>query len=129
MAQIQNKDSKAKVLGLAHLLLQVTDLEAAEAFYCSVLGLEVKNRSTFGGDRPLTVTIEGLGITTCLSSLASPHERNMEHVAFWVTGIDKLLQKLKEAGFSPTEPKSNEYGKSMSVRDPDGNRVELIEEA
>lgn len=129
---MSNSDSagKAEVLGVSHLLLQVSDLDAAEKFYCGLLGLTVRARSTFGGERPLISTLEGIGITTLPSpgeGPLPPDKRNVEHVALWVTGMDALVAKLEQAGYQIDGPKRNEYGLSMSVRDPDGNRVECIE--
>ncbi len=116
------------VEGLSHLLLQVTDLEASERFYCGLLGLHVKNRATFGGDRPFFSTREGVGITTLPSApFPSPEQRNVEHVALWVTRIDELAARLRAAGYSVTGPKANEYGNALVVYDPDGNRIECIE--
>lgn len=116
--------------GLSHLLLQVSDLSEAEKFYCEILGLQVRIRGKFGSDRPLVSTYQGLGLTpypVAIEELPSIEERNVEHIAFWVTDIDVLLRRLAEAGYECTEPKKNEYGRSASVRDPDNNRIELIE--
>jgi catechol 2,3-dioxygenase-like lactoylglutathione lyase family enzyme len=120
----------AEVLGLSHLLLQVADLDAAEKFYCGLLGLNIRARGTFGGDRPLISTLEGIGMTTRPApgeGLLPPEKRNVEHIALWVKGMDDLVAKIEQAGFHVDGPKRNEYGLSMSVRDPDGNRVECIE--
>jgi len=129
---MSNSDSagKTEVLGLSHLLLQVDDLNAAEMFYCDMLGLTIRAKSTFGGNRPLISTMEGIGMTTLPVQGEGPlplEKRNVEHIALWVTGIDALGAKLELAGFHVDGPKRNEYGLSMSVHDPDGNRVECIE--
>jgi catechol 2,3-dioxygenase-like lactoylglutathione lyase family enzyme len=121
---------KGEVIGLSHLLLQVHDLNAAEMFYCGLLGLTVRARSTFGGNRPLISTLEGIGMTTLPVPEEGPlplEKRNVEHIALWVKGMDALVAKMEQAGFHVDGPKRNEYGLSMSVRDPDGNRVECIE--
>jgi catechol 2,3-dioxygenase-like lactoylglutathione lyase family enzyme len=115
------------VEGLSHLLIQVSDLAAAEHFYCDLLGLEVKSRGTFGGDRPLIVTYQGLGITTLPSVPAAAASRNLEHVAFWVTQLDKLVERLRAEGIAVEGPKANSYGRGIYALDPDGYRVECIE--
>jgi catechol-2,3-dioxygenase len=125
-----SKGTGFSVLGISHLLLQVSDLKAAENFYCNLLGLTVKSRSTFGTTRPLTVTTQGLGLTTLPQTDESDSfskKQNMEHFALWITGMESLVVKLREEGYAVDGPKRNEYGFSMSVRDPDGNRVECIE--
>ena len=119
-----------EIKGLSHLLLQVSNLETAKQFYCGLLGLKVKSRSTFGETRLLISTHQGLGLTTypvTVSETSSKEQHNVEHIAFWVENIIKLIQNLNDAGFLITEPKANEYGLSASVVDPDGNRIELIE--
>ena len=119
-------------LGISHLLLQVSDLKASEHFYCSILGLTVKSRGTFENTRPLVVTDQGLGLTTLpqaglSGSLSEIH--NLEHFALVITGMESLVAKLRGEGYEVDNPKHNEYGFSMSVFDPDGNRVECIEKS
>jgi catechol 2,3-dioxygenase-like lactoylglutathione lyase family enzyme len=118
------------VEGLAHILLQVTDLEEAERFYCGLLGFKVRSRSTFEEDRPLITTHQGLGITllpSLLNSASATVRPNLEHVAVWVVGVHDLANTLRRNGFEATGPLPTPYGMSLRVRDPDGNRVELIE--
>lgn len=118
------------VEGLSHLLLQVTDMQAAEHFYCDLLGMTVRSRETFGGDRPLIVTHQGMGITLLPSvppTTAPVENRNVEHIAFWVTDIDQLAETLRGEGVQIDGPKPSSYGQSMYALDPDGNRIECIE--
>jgi catechol 2,3-dioxygenase-like lactoylglutathione lyase family enzyme len=120
----------AGIQGLAHLLIQVSDLEAAERFYCGLLGLRIRQRTTFGGDRPLLLTYQGVGITLLPSHppKAAPVElRNVEHIAFWVTGVAQLAEALTSHGFKVDGPRSNDYGLALNVFDPDGYRIECIE--
>jgi len=127
--QTKNRPKTIRVESISHLLIQVSDLEAAENFYCYLLGLEVKSRSTFSG-RPLLVTRQGVGLTLFPSSPATPaslENRNLEHFALWVRGIDELAQVFRSNGFEIEGPGLNEYGRRFIVRDPDGNRVECIE--
>lgn len=113
--------------GLSHLLIQVSDLTAAEHFYCDLLGFEVRSRDTFSGDRPLIITHQGLGITTLPSTLAPLESRNVEHVAFWVKDLNTLIETLHAEGFPVEGPKDNSYGRGIYTLDPDGYRVECIE--
>lgn len=115
------------VEGLSHLLIQVSDLAAAEHFYCDLLGLQVKARDTFSGDRPLIVTQQGLGITTLSAAPAPLESRNVEHIAFWVKDLDTLIDTLRTEGYSIEGPKPNSYGRGIYTLDPDGYRVECIE--
>jgi catechol-2,3-dioxygenase len=130
MESEKNGLSGYQVEGLSHVLLQVSDLKAAEHFYCGIVGLSVKSRGSLKDNRPLLVTHQGIGLTLASSSpprVAQIENRNMEHIAFWVMNIDSLANRLRKNGIEPNGPVLNEYGKSLWVRDPDGNRVEFIE--
>jgi catechol 2,3-dioxygenase-like lactoylglutathione lyase family enzyme len=115
------------VEGLSHLLIQVSDMAAAEHFYCDLLGLQVRSRDTFGGSRPLVVTHQGLGITLLPAEPAALENRNVEHVAFWVRELDTLIEKLRAEGYPVEGPNPNSYGRGIYTLDPDGYRVECIE--
>jgi catechol 2,3-dioxygenase-like lactoylglutathione lyase family enzyme len=127
---MENAAPSHTVTGLAHLLLQVSDLNSSEKFYCNLLGLTVKTRGTFGGDRPLISTHQGIGLTPLIdiAKKTSADQHNVEHVALWVTNLAALVNTLQDAGYILAEVKKNEYGIATSLRDPDGNRVELIEQ-
>jgi nicotinamidase-related amidase/catechol 2,3-dioxygenase-like lactoylglutathione lyase family enzyme len=114
-----------RALGLGHLLLQVTDLAASEAFYLGVLGLTVRKREDFRDGRPLTVTNEGLGLT----SGRSPGQGPLEHVAFRGRDIRALAEKAGEAGVEIVRgPEPSTYGLSLYLADPDGNVIEVFGE-
>ena len=111
--------------GLHHLLLQTSDLEAAERFFLDLLGFTVRKRESFTDGRPLTVTNEGLGLTN-----GAPGEAGaVEHIAFRVTGVRALAERAREAGaVILKEPGPGPYGLTVYVADPDGNRIELFSE-
>ena len=111
--------------GLHHLLLQTSDLEAAERFFLDVLGFGVRKREQFTDGRPLTVTHEGLGLTS-----GAPGGRSaVEHIAFRVSAVRELAERARRAG-APIlkEPGPGPYGLTVYVADPDGNRIELFSE-
>ena len=127
----KKKQHSNPVMGIAHLLLQASNIESCELFYCGLLGLQVSKRTEFEKGRPLITTKEGIGLTTFSAKTDDTVENkrfNVEHIALWVSDLEFLVERLKGAGFQPTEPKINEYGKSSSVCDPDGNRIELIQD-
>jgi catechol 2,3-dioxygenase-like lactoylglutathione lyase family enzyme len=111
--------------GLHHLLLQTSDLEAAERFFLDLLGFTIRKREAFTDGRPLTVTHEGLGLTS-----GAPGEAGaVEHVAFRVSGVRALAERAREAGaVILKEPGPGPYGLTVYVADPDGNRIELFAE-
>jgi nicotinamidase-related amidase/catechol 2,3-dioxygenase-like lactoylglutathione lyase family enzyme len=114
-----------RALGLGHLLLQATDLEAAEEFYLGLLGLTVRKRETFRDGRPLTLTHEGLGLTNG----RPPGEGPLEHVAFRARDVPGLAERARSAGVTTVRgPEPSAYGVSLYLLDPDGNQVEVFEE-
>ena len=114
-----------RAVGLGHLLLQVTDLEAAEQFYLDLLGLTVRKREEFRDGRPLVVTNEGLGLTNGRPEGVGP----LEHVAFRGSGISALAERAAAHGVEIVRgPEPSGYGLSLYLADPDGNVVEVFGE-
>jgi nicotinamidase-related amidase/catechol 2,3-dioxygenase-like lactoylglutathione lyase family enzyme len=112
-----------RVRALAHLLLQTTDLPAAESFYIDCLGLTVRKRETLRNGRPLVVTDQGLGLTEGRPDGDGP----VEHIAFEVRNLTGLMERLQAAGVTLVRgPEPSAYGMSLYVADPDGNQIELI---
>jgi ureidoacrylate peracid hydrolase len=111
--------------GLHHLLLQTTDLEAAERFFLDFLGFTVKNRGEFTDGRPLTVTNEGLGLTS--EGPGTPGA--VEHIAFRGSNIRELARRAPEEGVTVLKDVGpGVYGLTVYLADPDGNRIELFAE-
>jgi len=121
---LAGRRSTASVEGLAHLLLQTADIEAAERFYVELLGFRVRKREVFRDGRPLILTEQNMGIT---SGRAPGDGANVDHVAFRVRGVHELVERARTAGVRVIRgPESNAYGLSVYLEDPDGNEVELI---
>ncbi len=124
IAWLQDARSRGRVDALAHLLLQTTDIEAAERFYVDLLGFGVRKREAFRDGRPLILTHQGMGIT---NGRGSGDGANVDHIAFHVKGLDALVERATGAGVRVIRgPESNAYGRSVYLEDPDGNEVELI---
>lgn len=113
-----------RVESLAHLLLQTSDLAAAERFYVDLLGFGVRKREQFRDGRPLTLTHQGMGIT---DGRRPGDGANVDHIAFHVRGLTTLVERATAAGVRVIRgPEPNAYGLSVYLEDPDGNEVELI---
>lgn len=114
----------ARVESLMHLLLQTSDIGAAERFYVDTLGFGVRKRETFRDGRPLILTDQGMGIT---NGRRPGEGANVDHVAFRVRGLSALVARARDAGVPVIRgPEANAYGTSVYLEDPDGNEVELI---
>lgn len=111
--------------GLHHLLLQTSDLAAAEGFFLDFLGFTIRKREEFTDGRPLTVTNEGLGLT----SGAPGHPGAVEHIAFRSSSIRAIADRARDAGIEILKDVGpGPYGLTVYLADPDGNRIELFAE-
>jgi catechol 2,3-dioxygenase-like lactoylglutathione lyase family enzyme len=108
-----------------HLLLQTSDLDKAEGFYLGFLGFTVKKRETFHDGRALTVTNQGLGLT----SGAPGQPGAVEHIAFRAADIRGIAERAEAAGIEVLKgPGPGPYGLTVYLGDPDGNKIELFSE-
>jgi ureidoacrylate peracid hydrolase len=111
--------------GLHHLLLQTSDLAQAERFYVDLLGFSVRHRDPFPDGRPLTVTVEGLGLTDGAPGPTGA----VEHIAFRSSDIRGLAERARHEGIEIIkEPGPGPYGLTVYLADPDGNKIEVFSE-
>jgi ureidoacrylate peracid hydrolase len=112
--------------GIHHLLLQTSDLNKAEEFYLGFLGFIVRKRDEFHDGRPLTVTNEGLGLTSGATGDAGSV---VEHIAFRSSHIRGIAERAAAEGIEVLkEPGPGPYGLTVYLADPDGNKIELFAE-
>jgi 4-oxalocrotonate tautomerase family enzyme len=122
-----NAGKPPHVFGLGHLLLQVADLPAAEAFYLDFLGLTVRKREDFRDGRQLIVTDQGLGLTSGRPDVSASI---VEHIAFRARGIEQFAQRARLAEIPIVDgPSPSGYGVSLYLLDPDGNKIEVFGDA
>jgi glyoxylase I family protein len=121
-------------LGLDHLLLHVRGMDAAERFYCGVLGCSVKSRMPQWGMLELSagVTLVDTADANGAWALegASPGH-NLDHFAIATGSWDETATRdwLASHGVAIEEERAEEDSLSLYVRDPSGNLVELIRKA
>ncbi len=122
-----------QVKALGHVVIRVTDRVRAEAFYSGVLGMPVCARLDDNGVRMsffslgnhhdfAVMEVSGEGGATGRAAVG------LDHVAFNIgTDLDELREakaKLESAGIR-INPIDHDVTKSLYIRDPDGNGVEL----
>jgi catechol 2,3-dioxygenase-like lactoylglutathione lyase family enzyme len=118
-----------RVVGFDHLVLVVTDVERALAFYAGELGLEgLRVEEWRRGEVPFASVRVDEG--TIIDLLAGePDGRNVDHLCLVIEATD--LAELAASGrfevvMGPMRVfGARGYGESVYVRDPDGNTVEL----
>lgn len=120
----------ARLVGLHHVQLAMPpdEEEAAARFYGAILGLEQVPKpadlSPRGGVWFRTGDLEvHLGMEDQFSPAVKAHP------AFLVSGLETLKARIEAAGYRVTDTVQIEGFHRVYVRDPFGNRVELIEPA
>jgi len=117
------------VTGVIELVLEVSDLERAEAFYTEVLGLPVVERWP---SRDASWVLAGetrIGLWKPQVGLAGGRGGTHVHYAMHIDerDYDAAVARLRERGYEPEEHPFTRYENSRAafVTDPDGHVVEL----
>ena len=125
---------------ILHTMLRVGDLERSIAFYRDVLGMELFSRRDYP-DGKFTLAFLGYGRNPEQAEIELTHNWGVEkyelgtaygHVALGVADIKAACEKIRAAGGTITrEPGPMKHGTTVIafVQDPDGYKIELIEEA
>jgi catechol 2,3-dioxygenase len=120
-----------KIEALGHVVIRVRDLERAESFYHGLLGIPISARApqwsmvffTLGEHHDFAITAVGEA-----ADAPSNTTLGLDHLAFRIAGgIDALRStkvQLQAAGVAAVAF-DHTVTKSLYVRDPDGNLVEL----
>ena len=113
----------ARINKVAHVVLNVADVEASTKFYSEALGMEVMSFLSFGAqhhDIALFRAPEGL----------EHSERGLTHVAMQIEGgveeLNQLYQRLVDCGATIGGMFEHNVSKSVYFFDPDGNRLEIF---
>jgi catechol 2,3-dioxygenase-like lactoylglutathione lyase family enzyme len=116
------------VTGVSELVLEVADLEAAEAFYSGVLGLPVVER---WADREAIWVMAGgrtrIGLWRPQVGLAGGRGGVHVHFAMHIeeADYDAAVALFRDRGQDVEEIAFDGAGRAAYVTDPDGNVVEL----
>lgn len=122
-AWIEEK-SKPRTLDYGHMLMMVEDVERTTRFYVDLLGFSIRPAKPLADGRPFTAFHQGIAIVAG----REPGHRQIDHIAFEVTDVRALSDKLKAAGVHFQEDlHDGPYGLTIYITDPDGTRVELYE--
>jgi len=117
------------VSGISELVLEVSDLDAARAFYRDALGFEetLYGEGAEGRYWYLVGETARLGLWSEQVGLAGGRGGAHVHFAFHVaeTEIERLLGRLRERDVAVEGPVQLGPGRAIYVTDPDGNVVEF----
>lgn len=122
-AWIEEK-SKPRTLDYGHMLMMVEDVEKTTRFYVDLLGFSIRPAKPLADGRPFTAFHQGIAIV----GGREPGHRQIDHIAFEVTDVRALRDKLKAADVHfQQDLHDGPYGLTIYISDPDGTRVELYE--
>lgn len=117
---------------IGHVHLKVADLDRALAFYCGVLGFELKQRY---GDQAAFVAAGGyhhhIGLNTWESrdgAPPAPGTTGLYHLAIVYptrAALADALKRLIDANVQLDGASDHGVSEALYLRDPDGNGVEL----
>lgn len=112
----------------AQIMIPPDGEDRARAFYGGLLGLvEIEKPAPLrargglwmrAGDRQLHIGVEAPGVERVATRA---------HVAYEVRGLDEYRARLVAAGVAVKEGETVDGARRFEVRDPFGNRVELVE--
>lgn len=132
MAEISTGNSIDPGVRIGHVHLKVANLERALAFYCGVLGFELKQRY---GKQAAFIAAGGyhhhIGLNTWESQGGSPPPpgtTGLYHLAILYPNRAQLadaLRRLIEAGIALDGASDHGVSEALYLRDPDDNGVEL----
>ena len=115
--------------GISELVLEVSDLDRARAFYRDVLGFEETLYGEGGEDRYwyLVGNSARLGLWTAQKGLAGGRGGAHVHFAFRVPReeLDALLARFRKRGAEVEGPVQLGADRAIYITDPDGNVVEF----
>lgn len=123
-----------QVVGLSHLTVHVTDLDASEKFYEEIMGLEPMGRDLVCEDGPTSTLRTDSGHLVVLVEVADvePFRGNTTsiHHAWYLTPEQhaKAIERMKAKGedIADTREAFRAMGqKSFDVFDPDGHRYQV----
>ncbi len=117
-----------KLSGLHHCSILVTDMARARAFYRDTLGLrEIGIPSTFPGAGLHVHWFELGDEQVHLIPTPQPDTISQRHFAVHVADAKAAREELRRKGVDVAETVPIPGADRFFVRDPDGNRIELIE--
>jgi catechol 2,3-dioxygenase len=115
---------------VGHVILRVRDLSKAKAFYQGVLGMSIAAES----DRAVFFRFGGyhhdIGVFRAApdAELPKPEQVGLAHVAVLADDFEtvkRMHARCKEMGVEIVGAKDHEVTKSLYIKDPEGNTIEI----
>ena len=123
---------EAMIQGLGYLAVEVSDLDAARAFYTDGLGLEPRGLDRWpgtGASAHLSAGTQHLFLVENRDKAAASDGGVHQAYRVPLAGREALVRRLDALGFTVarySEERPAEAGDNFYVHDPSGNRVQLV---
>lgn len=115
-----------------HTMVRVNDLDASLDFYCNKLGLVLTRRTDYPNGRFTLAFVSAPDDAAAAIELTHNWDkeelgcaRNFGHIAYAVSDIYALCQKLHDSGVTINRPPRD--GRMAFVRSPDNISIELLQ--
>ena len=124
------KQTRPRILGVAHMALYVSDLQAARVFYKDFLGFAepyVLQRDD-GSDRIAFIKINDEQYIELFAE-ATKQDSHLNHIAFYTDSASAMRQYLATRGVKvpDTVGKGRIGNSNFNIVDPDGHTVEIVQ--
>ena len=118
----------ARIGRVGHVVLRVTDVDAAEEFYRDALGMETVRRSEGAAFMSFGTQHHDIGLFR-VNGEPTRGNAGLGHVALVVDGgmdeLQAMHQRLLDNGVEIVSLTDHGMTKSVYFNDPDGNRLEI----
>jgi lactoylglutathione lyase len=109
------------------VVIRVADLERAHRFY-QALGLQLKRERHNSGPEHFSADLDG--ITFEIYPLGDQIATTGTRLGFRVISLDDAIAAIQQAGGKVKSPATNsEWGYRSVVSDPDGHRIEIVQQS
>ena len=121
---------------IAHMAIEISDLDKSIEFYCGAIGLERKfdGKNKDGKISMVYLKVcEGVFIEMFPSGIHKPDRKDYligyHHLCFEVDDINVAAEKMQSKGIILTHPvtKGSDNSYQFWVNDPDGNPIEFMQ--
>ena len=114
------------------VMMAVTDMAKAKAFYAEQLGFQVTTDFGQGDQHWVTLSFPGGGPTLTLSTMHGNMKPGTMRLYLSTSNIEAAYHELKAKGVKVNEVKDDLYGpgsgvKWFDLRDPDGNLWQMVQ--
>jgi catechol 2,3-dioxygenase-like lactoylglutathione lyase family enzyme len=114
------------------VMIAVTDMAKAKAFYAEQLGFQVTTDYGQGDQHWVTLALPGGGATLTLSTLHGNMKPGSMRMYLSTSNIEETYNGLKAKGAKANDIKDDLYGpgsgvKWFDLRDPDGNVWQVVQ--